>query len=274
MNLKKYLTLGISTLVLTAALGAGMYLVGQRQLVSPKAAPATTLSLTSTNASPSTGQTFTVNVNIDTASNTVSAAELHIAYTGAAVAAQSIAAGSFFLSPTVIGAQVGTGTADITILGGIGGAKQGNGVLATITFRAENAGSSTISVAPNTAVSGIGEGSQNVFVSATPVTITVQTGSNPTPTPTPAGGDSDPTPTPTQSGTNPTATPTVRPTNTPGPTPTPTRPAQGGGSVPTPIPTVPQQQLPVAGVPLPTIALLLLGGIVIFGGWRLLFPAP
>lgn len=252
-----------------------MYLVRQQQLIIPRAAPATILSLTPSNSSPAAGSTFTVSVNINTAENTVSAAELHIAYTGAAIAAQSIAAGSFFDNPTTIGAQVGAGTADITLLGGIGGAKQGSGVLATITFRAENTGSSTISVAQNTAISGTGEGSQNVFVSATPATITVQAGSNPTPTPTPAGGDRDPTPTPTQSEANPTATPTVRPTSTPGPTLAPTQPAQGGWSAPTPIPTVTPPQLPVSGGPLPTIGLLLLGGLVISGGWwlnRELFP--
>ena len=220
---KKLIPLLIITAVLISGLIAGLYLVRRQQLIIPRAAPAATLSLTPGNSSPAVGDTFTVSVNINTGENTVSAAELHFTYTGTSVIAQSISAGAFFANPTIYNAKVGSGTADITILGGPGGSKQGAGVLAVITFRAESAGSSTINVDQSTQISGIGEGSQNVFLSSTPTTVTVQGNDSPTPTPTSA----------------PTPFPTAAPTS---------RPAQGGGSIPTPIPTVSAvPTLPVAG---------------------------
>lgn len=246
MPKKLILPLIIST-ILVSGLIAGLYLVRRQQLIIPRAAPATTLSLTPGNSSPAVGDTFTVSININTGENTVSAAELHFTYTGTSVAAQSIAAGSFFANPTVYNAKVGTGTADITLLGGPSGSKQGVGVLATITFRAESAGSSTISVDQSTQISGIGEGSQDIFLSSTPTTVTVGDGGSPTatPTPTPTGGN------------NPTSTPTP----VPQPTATPTnRPPQGGGSLLTPIPTVSAvPTLPVAGGITQTLATVIAG---------------
>lgn len=243
--LKKLILPLIISTILISGLVAGLYLVRQQQLIIPRAAPATALSLAPSNSSPATGSTFTVSVNINTGENTVSAAELHFTYTGTAVTAQSIAAGSFFASPTIYNSKVGAGTTDITVLGGPGGSKQGTGVLATITFRAESAGPSTISVDQSTQISGIGEGSQNVFLSSTPTTVTVLGGGSPTATP---------TPTPT-GGANPTSTPTPQPTATPT-----NRPAQGGGSLPTPIPTVSViPTLPVAGGITQTFATVIAG---------------
>lgn len=252
---KKLISPLIISIILISGLIAGLYLIRQQQLIIPRAAPATTLSLTPSSSSPAIGGTFTVAVNINTGENTVSAAELHFTYTGTSVAAQSIAAGSFFANPTVYNAKVGAGTADITVLGGPGGSKQGSGVLATITFRAESAGSSTISVDQSTQVSGIGEGSQNVFLSSSPTTVTVQGGTSPTATLTltlTPTGDASPTSTLTPTG-------SANPTSTPRPTATPTNhPAQGGGSIPTPtISAIPT--LPVAGGMAQTLGSIIVG---------------
>ena len=73
---KKLIPLLIITAVLISGLFAGLYLVRRQQLIIPRAAPATTLSLTSSNSSPAVGSTFTVSVNINSGENTVSAAEL------------------------------------------------------------------------------------------------------------------------------------------------------------------------------------------------------
>lgn len=206
----------LSVLLLIGILPAGIYLVGQRQKLQSKAAPATTLAIIPVGVAKKVGDTFTMEITIDTGENQVVAAELHVTFDATKLEAQSINNGTLF-SNILASGTVESGAASITV--GAASAKEpvkGTGTVAVIRFKAaaKTDSPTAVKLAQNTFVGGLGEGAVNVLVGTTPATVTIaeaQVQATPTPTLTP-------TPIASGSATPPAATPSaslaiVSPTN-------------------------------------------------------------
>lgn len=257
--MKKILVVLIILLILVS-IPLTVYLVKQRQEIRKKAAPATTLALSPANVTRNVGETFSLDLVVNTAENAISAAELYVIFDSNKLEGQSIMAGSF-LPVVLVNGNISGGLASITLGSQPNEPKQGTGILATIAFKALalTEGTSTeVQFAANTQVAGIGE-QGNVLTGTTPASITILA-AEPTPTPTPTPGPTvTPTPTPPPGTTpTPTPTPTPGPTATPTPSPTPTS-GVGGQTTPTPTPTpISKTELPEAGIISPTFLLLLL----------------
>jgi len=201
-------------LVLLIAIPITIYVAGQNQEIRKKAAPATTLTIVPSSITKKAGETFTVEITIDTGENQVVAAELHLAFDPAKLVARTIKNGVLFPNILSSGA-VEAGKASITI--GVADAKQpvrGTGTIAVVQFQALEQTSTPISIAigPNSFIGGLGEGAVNVLAGTSPTSVTIvsdappaQTSPTPTPLPSPvpisdqsAGAAGDPSPSPTQ----------------------------------------------------------------------------
>ncbi|KKU81790.1 MAG: hypothetical protein UY10_C0047G0003 [Microgenomates group bacterium GW2011_GWA2_47_8] len=91
-----------------------VFIVGQRQELRQKAAPATTLSFSPSAASHLVGETFPLEVTLNSGENQVVAIELHITYDPTKLEAQTITNGPLF--PNVLASGVvAPGTASITV---------------------------------------------------------------------------------------------------------------------------------------------------------------
>lgn len=172
--MKKFVLILVAILTLVA-IPITVFVVGQRQELRQKAAPATTLSFTPATITKAVGDTFSLEATIDTAANQVVAAELHVLYDPAKLEAQTITNGALFPSILASGV-VGQGTASITV-----GARDsthpvtGRGTSAVIKFKALAKTDAPISVkfAATTFVGGLGEGATNILVGSTPATVTI-----------------------------------------------------------------------------------------------------
>lgn len=238
--MKKFLLPVLILVFILLALGVTLFLVRQRQEVRKNAAPATVLTLSPATLTKQVNDTFTVTVNIDTGTNNVSAAEIHVNYPAATLEGISITPGSFLTKVLPPGANIGNGTATI-ILGNesISSPAVGQGVLATITFKVLQGSSLPVKITldPATQVAAFGDRG-NVVSSMSDATLTIGTTTTVTTTPTLTPSPTNPpqstatittTPTTTPIPTNteeenqdtskkPTDTPTSTPTNTPTPT--------------------------------------------------------
>ncbi len=165
----------LSIILLTIVLPATVLLVSQQQELRKKAAPATSLAFSPATVTKKNGETFSLEVTIDTGSNQVVAAELHVVYDPAKLEAQSITNGSLF--PNILtSSQIERGTASITV-GAVSATKPVAvaGSIAVVRFKTLESTESpvTVRLAPNTFVGGIGEGATNVLIGTTPATITI-----------------------------------------------------------------------------------------------------
>lgn len=196
--MKRVVFIVVSVLILLA-IPVTVYLVRQRQELRKKAAPATTLSLTPATVTKQVGETFSLEVTIDTGENQVVAAEVHLIFDPDKLEAQTITNSTLFPNILTSGV-VDRGTASITV--GAADVKtpiKGGGTVAVARFKALAGTTSPISVrfAQNTFVGGLGEGSTNVLVGSTPATVTVTGAATVTPTATPSGSLLSTSPTPT-----------------------------------------------------------------------------
>lgn len=191
----------LSILILTGAVGTGVYLVQQRQSIKTEAG-SVVLSLSPNNSAPNVGDIFTVAVAIDTKGLSASAADLKVRYETAKLEAQSIKALGDFLPVTLVPGTIdltdtASGRASIVLGAKIdqNGAypKSGTGVLAQVTFKAKSGGQTTISFGGATAVAAVGQDT-NVVGTMNPVTVNV-TGPAPSFSPSPSGS---PTPSPSK----------------------------------------------------------------------------
>jgi hypothetical protein len=220
-------------LFLTVAGIAGtVYVALQQQEIRGRAAPATTLSFDPAELTKGVNDTFTLNINIDTGSNSVTGAELHIQYDNTKLNATSIdVPQNGFLPIVLVDGTAQGGFAFITVGSSPSDPKKGAGTVATITFKAlqvTGAAPTQVRFTTDTRVAGIGEGSINVLAgqpapAAVIISATALT-STPTPTtrafvpsPTSSGGVGGIalTPSPTRSATisaSPTATVSATPT--------------------------------------------------------------
>lgn len=172
--MKKTLTIIIGILII-GILPTGMYLVNMRQDIRNRAAPATTLAITPAAIVKKVGDTFTMEVTIDTGENQVVAAELHINFDPTKLEAQTVNNGSLFGNILASG-TVESGAASITV--GAASSKEpvkGAGSVAIIRFTAiaKTDSPTAVKLASNTFVGGLGEGANNVLVGTTPATVTI-----------------------------------------------------------------------------------------------------
>lgn len=184
--MKKVATL-LAGLLLLGILPVSIYLVSRNQDIRKRAAPATTLAVTPATLTKKVGDTFSMEITIDTGENQVVAAELHVTFDPTKLEAQSITAGTLF-SNILASGTVESGAASITV--GAANAKEpvkGRGVVAVIRFRAQAKTDSptAVKLAQSTFVGGLGEGATNVLIGTTPAMVTITEGEKvPTPTPT------------------------------------------------------------------------------------------
>lgn len=177
-------------IVLLVAIPITIFVAGQKQETRKKAAPATTIAVIPSSITKKTGESFTVEITIDTGENQVVAAELHVVFDAANLTAQSIKNGALFPNILSSGA-VETGKASITV--GAADAKQpvrGTGTIATVQFQAleKTTTPAAIALGPNSFVGGLGEGAVNVLAGTSPSSVTITEGAvqtSPTPTPLP-----------------------------------------------------------------------------------------
>lgn len=179
----------IISLLLVGILPLAIQLVGQRQEIRKKAAPATTLTVIPAASAKKVGDTFSIEITIDTGENQVVAVELHLSYDPTKLEAQTITNGPLF--PNILASgTIGAGETSITV--GAQDTKQpvkGTNTVAVIKFKAKAKTDSptAIKLSPNTFVGGLGEGATNVLVGTTPATVTIseaQPQAMPSPTPT------------------------------------------------------------------------------------------
>jgi len=231
--MKKLLIFGIGFLFLLAV-PATVFLVGQKQELRKKAAPASTMSLEPKSPTVKVGDVFTMEAVLDTADNQIIAAAVQISYDAAKLEAQSITNGPLFpnvISPGVID----NGKASITVSAASTTVPvKGKGTAVTMRFKALSPATtaSQVTFAQGTFANALGEGEQNALTSTAPAAITItDTGGPPiTQTPSPTTTES---PTPILSPTD-EATPSADPTETTTPedTPEPTQEADAVSETP------------------------------------------
>ncbi len=197
----KRVVLIIGSLLILLAIPATIFLVMRNQEIRQRAAPATTLTLTPSALTKQVGDTFTLEVHMDTAANQVVAVQVSLAFDPTKLEAEWIHNGTMF--PNILSSGVvGNGTASIQV----GSTNTitpvtGTGLVATINMKALAGTTTPVTVkfaTADTYVGALGEGSTNVLTSSTPSTITI--GGGVVPTPSPTGNPSD------------TLTPTLSPT--------------------------------------------------------------
>jgi len=238
------------TLIIVVGLVVGVILVGRNQEIREKAAPATSLSITPGAQSKLPGQSFTLNVLMDTGENQVTGADIVLDYDPVAIEVVSISKGSgISVFDQEIKNNIDSVAGKVSYSAftlNSANAISGSGV-AVLTINAQvkstaTGGTFTISFGTQTAVAATQEG-QNVLTSSTPASITVGVIASPT------------------------STPTTAPTSTP--TPTSLSNVDGGTTVttststPTPTTSAGTATLPDAGVSSPTVLGLGIGFLAI-----------
>ena len=96
------------------AIPATIFLAVQRQELRKQAAPATTLSLSPSSLNKKVGETFSVEVLIDTAANQVISSEIYLTFDPTKLEAQTITNGALFPNILTSGV-VESGKASITV---------------------------------------------------------------------------------------------------------------------------------------------------------------
>lgn len=207
-----FIVVGITALILIPII---MVSVKHQQDVRSRAAPATTLTLLPAQLQKNAGDTFTLDIHIDTGTNDVTLAKIDLIFDATALEALSITNGP--LAPRIYSpGTVSPGNAGISI-----GAESelkpisGSGTIAVIRLKVIGTSATPVSLqfSSATVVSGLSE-TINVLTGTTPAILTIAGGQSqgttltptPTLTPQPTSGLTStptisPTPTSTQSGT-------------------------------------------------------------------------
>src|SRR3989344_5016498 len=185
--MKKLLIFGIGFLFLLAV-PATVFLVGQKQELRKKAAPASTMSLEPKSPTVKAGDTFTLEAILDTADNQIIAAAVQISFDPVKLEAQSIANGPFF--PNVISpGVVDNGKASITVSAASTTVPvKGKGTAVTLRFKAlsPTTTASQVTFAQGTFANALGEGELNALSGTSPAAITITDVNSPPATQTPS----------------------------------------------------------------------------------------
>jgi hypothetical protein len=224
--MKRFITI-IAVILLIAAIPLTVWFVQQQQNIRSQAAPATTLYFNALTLSKQQGDTFPLDVTVDTGSNFIRVADIVVNTDPTKIKITGISQGTFLPTIVVAGAYTDS-KATIVLAAPITAPANGKGVLATVTFQVvADSGTSQITFTGSRATAQ--DETKNVITGTTPATVTIgSSGTTPTVTPTPTPTRT-PTPTPTGVSTQ-TPTPTPTPASTSIPTPTPTQAAGAGGT--------------------------------------------
>lgn len=168
-----YISIGIILLSIPIT----VFLVSKNQEIRKRAAPASTLSLTPATVTTKVGETFKLNVTLDTAGNQVMTVQISVLYDPTQLAVEDITNGPMAPSIRVSGKANPNGSASITV-----GAKDtitpiaGTGTVAVITMRAVTASATPISVKfsphPDTYANALNE-TDNVIIGLTGANVIV-----------------------------------------------------------------------------------------------------
>ncbi len=182
----KKILLIIGIVVILLAVPATVFLVSQRQELRKRAAPATNISFTPASVTKKVGETFSLEVTVDTGENQVIAADLIVVFDPTKLEAQTITNGPLFPNVLTSGV-VERGSARITVGAASSTAPvKGSGVGAVVRLKALEKTDTPVSVrfAPSTFVGAIGESTTNVLVGSSPASVTVMEDPSALPTPT------------------------------------------------------------------------------------------
>lgn len=259
MKLKKALIIIISFVWIGAALAAGVWLVGRKQLLQKKASVPegiATVRFDPETAIKNSGEILTVQIPFDTAGEAISGITAIIDLSGGDGMAPFIVIG---VQPNSVLANAGldyrvTTFTDLSVdisaisLEDGGFTPSGEVSLATVSLLAQAPGTTTAVFDPaRSMITRSGAGGDILLTPQSIGTYTVAGGGSPTLTP---------TPTPTETESEPTGVPTVTPTSEPIPT--------ESAVFPEPEPE-PEPTLPVAGSAVQTAAILMLGLALVVG---------
>lgn len=171
MTKKKFIAI-LGVLLILAGVGAGLFLMRQQQDIREKAAPATSVSLKlPTSKTILVGDNFDVTVDVDSHTNTLSAAELEIVYSKDKLKLSNFTP-STFLPVVLVSPQIGDGTATVSLGSQAANPPLGKGTLATLKFVALAPGNASVSFGSKTRATGIYE-TTDVLVAKNPTTITI-----------------------------------------------------------------------------------------------------
>lgn len=252
----KKLALIAGLILLVVTIPIVVYMVGQNQQIRSKAAPSSTLTFSPGQATKGVGESFTMNVDIDTGCdagdplgetcNHILNADIVLNYDQNILEATAVEMGSFLAGASevrkVIDQDNGRIIYGIFVSPDQANAVAGQGTLATVTFVGSTAGSGDVSFDPTTLLYGYDEDLNVVANDQQIATFTISGDGNLsptptfTPTPTESGGLTG-TPTPTQSG-GLTGTPTPTPQGSTGVTALAVTSPANGATVTTDRPTI------------------------------------
>jgi len=217
-----FLVVGLLLLVTIPAI---VYFAGLQQDIRSRAAPASTISFNPTTITKPVDEQFTVNIDINTGTNSVTAVKVVVLFDSTKLEATSITNGAFAPKITASGV-VAAGNASITVAANsTTSPMQGTGTVAIIRFKGKAATTTPIKLEfdPTTFASGLTEstnvittkGTASVIITGT--TAAANTAISPTATPTASNAASQKltsiTPTPTTASVIPQDTPTPTASN-------------------------------------------------------------
>lgn len=164
----------VIVLLLVAILPILLIIVGQRQELQQKAAPATTLTFSPVTLTEAPGDRFPIDIMVQTNENLISAAKLVVTFDQTKLSAESIVA-SDYLPVILETGSVGPGLAKITIGSSPTQPRKGTGRLAEITFKAKGpTGVTQVTFGDDTEIAGINE-KTNVVIGKGSATVTIAT---------------------------------------------------------------------------------------------------
>lgn len=172
MTRRSTLTLLILGVVLLA-IGATLVLVRTQQDIRQRAAPTTTLELTPATNTVNQGDEFTLNLNMNTGSNSVYKVDVVVTYDNLVLEGVRFEKGNLFANSTATGGLIGNGVGRLTLEVPTTESEQGQGLLGRLVFRASNPSSGTqVRFNPQTTINAVDE-TGNVFSSSQESTVVV-----------------------------------------------------------------------------------------------------
>jgi len=173
----------ISIVLILAAIPLTVYLLEKRQELRTGAVASTVLSFP-TGVDKRVGDSFAVDIQIDTGENRVSGADLEITFDPNVLECLSLSPGNFLVNPNAWYEDIDNDSGRIVYTLGSFDSRRGSGVFASIDFRAKNVGTSPLRFGAGTSVAGIGE-DEALQETVSGTVIVSEGGVTPTPTPTP-----------------------------------------------------------------------------------------
>ncbi len=165
----------LSIVLIIIAIPATIFLTRNQQELRKKAVPATTLALSPATVTKKVGDTFSLDITIDTGTNQVVAADIRVTYDPEKLEAQSITNSTVFPNILTSGI-VSRGSASIAVgASDVRKPYRGIGTIAVVRFKTiqKTETPATVRLAQDTFVGGLGENATNVLIGSTPTTITV-----------------------------------------------------------------------------------------------------